>query len=78
MVLWPVLYALHAILIVAGAPILFTGEWVGLNMLIPTVGYGLLAALVGHLYSRFALHKVKRLARTGLPTADSQEEVRQA
>ena len=76
MMLWPALYALHAILIVAGAPILFTGKWGGLNMLLPTVGYGLLTALLSHVYSRFALQKVKRLARTGLPTADSQEEVR--
>jgi len=76
MVLWPALYALHAILIVAGAPILFTGEWDGLNMLIPVAGYGLLAGLVAHIYSRFALHRVKRLARMGLPGADGQEEVR--
>jgi hypothetical protein len=76
MVLWPALYALHAILIVAGAPILFTGEWDGLNMLIPVAGYGLLAGLVAHIYSRFALHRVKRLARTGQPAADGQEDVR--
>ncbi len=67
MLLWPTLYAVHAILIVAGAPILFTGHWQGLNMLIPIAGYGLLAGLVAHLYSRFALHRVKRLARMDLP-----------
>jgi hypothetical protein len=75
MLLWPALYALHAILIVAGAPILFTGAWDGLNMLIPVAGYGLLAGLVAHIYSRFALHRVKRLARMGLSGADGQEEV---
>lgn len=64
--LWPGLYALHAILIVAGAPILFTGPWEGLNMLIPIAGYGILAGLAGHLYGRFALHRLKRLARADL------------
>ena len=34
-------------------------------MLIPTVGYGILGGLAGHLYSRFALRKLKRLAASG-------------
>jgi len=67
MLLWPVLYGLHAVLIVAGAPILFSGKWEGLNMLLPTAGYGLLAALASHVYSRFALRKLKRLSRLDLP-----------
>ena len=74
MLLWPVLYTLHAILIVAGAPILFTGHWTGLNMLVPIAGYGLLSGLIGHLYSRFALRKVKRLAQVELPIVDEQGE----
>lgn len=61
--LWPFLYALHAILIVAGAPILFRGKWDDLNMLLPTFGYGILTALIGYFYSRYALRKLKRLAR---------------
>jgi hypothetical protein len=73
--LWPALYALHALLIVAGAPILFTGRWEGLNMLIPVVGYGMLAGLVGHAYNRFALRKLKRLAHLDLPAAGGQGEV---
>jgi hypothetical protein len=67
MFLWPVLYGLHAALIVAGAPIVFTGPWSGLDMLIPVAGYGLLAGLAAHFYSRFALRKLRRLAQTQLP-----------
>jgi hypothetical protein len=60
--LWPSLYALHAIMVVVGVPIQFSGEWSFLNMLIPIVGYGILSGLIGHLYSRFALSKLKDLA----------------
>lgn len=68
--LWPALYGLHAILIVAGVPILMTGKWEGLNVLIPVAGYGLLSGLVGHLYSRYALRRLKRAARSGLAGGD--------
>jgi hypothetical protein len=57
--LWPLLYGLHAIAIVAGAPIVFHGRWEVLNMLVPVIGYGLLTSLVGHIYSRWALHSVR-------------------
>lgn len=60
--LWPFLYALHAILIVAGAPIVFTGTLESLNMLIPVVGYGILTGLVGHTYSRWALYRLRTLS----------------
>jgi len=60
--LWPALFVLHAILIVAGAPIVFTGPLTGLNVFLPVVGYGLLAGLVGHLYNRRALARVRQLA----------------
>jgi hypothetical protein len=59
--LWPGLYGLHAILVVAGAPIQFTGSLTALNMLLPVVGYGLLSALIGHAYNRYALRKLKSL-----------------
>jgi hypothetical protein len=71
--LWPALYAAHAILILAGAPILFTGPWDGLNMLIPVAGYGMLSGLVGHLYSRVALGRLKKLTRTNA-AGDQPEE----
>lgn len=60
--LWPLLYAVHAVLIVAGAPIVFAEPWDSLNMLIPIAGYGILAALVGHAYSRWALHNARVIA----------------
>ena len=60
--LWPALYGIHAILLVAGAPIRFSHPWEALNMLVPMVGYGLLAALAGHIYSRVALRRLRVLA----------------
>lgn len=74
MLLWPALYALHAILIVSGVPILFAGPWDTLNMLLPIAGYGLLAGLASHLYRRFALRKLRRLARVDLPGTDHHPE----
>jgi len=68
--LWPLLYALHAALIVAGAPILFVGAWDPLNMLLPIVGYGLLTSFVGHVYSRWALYRVRSLAARQLAGAN--------
>ncbi|MHC4460624.1 MAG: hypothetical protein ACYS30_04255 [Planctomycetota bacterium] len=59
--LWPTLYVIHAILIVAGVPILFHKPWTALNMLIPLAGYAILCALLGHIYSRYALKKLKGL-----------------
>ncbi|MHC4788227.1 MAG: hypothetical protein ACYS8K_03360 [Planctomycetota bacterium] len=73
MLLWPLLYGIHAILLVAGAPIYFGGPYVGLNMLIPVAGYGLLSALLGHVYSRFALRRLRRLA--AVPERSANGEV---
>ena len=63
---WPVLYGLHAILLYLGYPIRFTGDYTLLNMVVPVFGYGLVSILLGHLYSRYALYRLRRLARTGL------------
>jgi hypothetical protein len=71
--LWPALYALHAVLILAGVPILFDGRWQDLNMLIPTAGYGLLAGLIAHAYSRFALRRLRRTARASLQDETAEE-----
>jgi hypothetical protein len=59
MFLWPGLYAVHAVLLVTGVPI---GMGPMLDMFVPTVGYGFLAALAGHVYSRFALRRLRNLA----------------
>lgn len=63
MLLWPMLYGIHAILVVAGVPIQFSGQWQQFNMIIPVVGYGILSGLVGYIYSRRALKKIKQLTR---------------
>ena len=73
MMLWPTLYAIHAILLVAGAPIYFGGKWEALNMFVPVVGYGVLAALAGHIYSRIALRRLRTLA-TSPETPDQSIE----
>jgi hypothetical protein len=59
MFLWPGLYAVHAVLLVTGVPI---GMGPMLDVFVPTVGYGFLAALAGHVYSRFALRRLRNLA----------------
>jgi hypothetical protein len=64
MLLWPGLYALHAVLIVAGAPVHFSGRYEVLNMFLPVVGYGVIAGLAGHIYSRIALRRLRALARS--------------
>jgi len=60
--LWPILYTIHAILVVAGVPIQFGKPWIFLNMLIPVFGYGFLTYMIGHLYSRYALRRLKTAA----------------
>jgi hypothetical protein len=60
MFLWPALYGIHAILMVAGAPIRLGPA---LDIIVPVFGYGLLAALAGHIYSRIALRRMRSLAR---------------
>ena len=72
--LWPLLYALHAVLILVGAPIVFASPWDWLNLVIPTVGYGMLSGLVGHCYSRVALRRLKALAKVDQAAADQPEE----
>jgi len=62
LLIFPILYAIHAILILAGVPIFFTGIFaVPLNMLLPLI-YTLLTYMIGHLYSRYALKKLKTAA----------------
>jgi len=58
----PILYAIHAILIVAGVPIFFTGYMRFWNMFIPFFGYFLLVYAIGPIYSRYALIKLKTAA----------------
>ncbi|MDO8302032.1 MAG: hypothetical protein Q7T18_02210 [Sedimentisphaerales bacterium] len=63
MLLWPTLYTMHAILIIVGVPIFFTGQFgVVLNMFLPWFGYGVLTYVIGHLYGQYALKKLKDIA----------------
>lgn len=63
--LWPILYCTHAIFVVVGAPIQFAGEWRVLNLLIPTVGYGVLTGVVGYLFGQYSLKRVRDIASGG-------------
>ena len=59
----PILYTIHAILIVAGVPIFFTGQsGVIFNMSLPLMVYGFLTQIISHIYSRYALKKLKTAA----------------
>lgn len=66
--LWPALVGLHAILLLGGAPILFTGSLESLNFVIPVVGYGIVTHLISHCYARIALRKVRRLSAVDGPS----------
>lgn len=75
MMLWPALYAVHAVLIMVGAPI---SRGPLFDMLVPTVGYGFVAALAGYVYSRVALRRLRSLAssRPEPPAAGGETDVR--
>ena len=74
MVLWPALYGIHAILLVAGAPIYLGGKWeMLLNMWGALIGYGVIAALAAHIYSRYALRRLRTLATSPETPAQSIE-----
>lgn len=65
--IWPALYAAHAVLVLSGAWQPFPKRWFFLDIIVPVFGYGLISMIFGHLYSRYALRRLKRLARAGLP-----------
>lgn len=62
MLLWPGLLVVHALLALAGVRP-FSAEPGVVTILVPTVGYGVIAALASHMYSRVALHRLRGLAR---------------
>jgi hypothetical protein len=77
MLLWPALCAIHALLLLLGAPIYISGGPGGLyeilNFLIPIFGYAILCTLAGHIYSRFALRRLRALARSPESPNGAQE-----
>jgi hypothetical protein len=69
--LYPILYTIHAILIVAGVSIFFTTEaFCIFSICLPAIGYGLLPFIIGHIYSRYALKKLKGLTHLEGDTAN--------
>ena len=71
---WPVLYGLHAVLLLAGAIPHFAGKWQVLDVIVPIFGYALVSILVGHTYSRYAFRKLRECARAGLDERDGGPE----
>lgn len=67
--LFPVLYTVHALLMLTGVLKPFEGTRAGLNMILPLIGYMALAAVVGHIYNRIAWARMRRLAQ-----ADQEHE----
>lgn len=63
---WPVLYGLHAVLLLAGVLPHFPGKWQVLDVIAPIFGYALVSILVGHAYSRYAFRRLRECARAGL------------
>ena len=63
--LWPILYSIHAIAVVAGAPIQFAGRWSFLNILAPTIGYGVLTGAVGYLFGQYSLKRLRDILSRG-------------
>jgi hypothetical protein len=59
MLAWPLLYGIHAILLALG---ILPSLGPMLDMFVPTVGYGLIAGLAGHIYSRIALRRLRSLS----------------
>jgi len=75
--LWPALYGIHALALLWGAPLRFPPPWRLLDLIVPVFGYGLLAILAGHLYSRYALYKLKQLTRSVAADLESAEDADQ-
>ncbi len=65
--IWPVCYGLHAAGAYLGYIPMIQGQWQLANSIIPALGYGFVAMVAGHLYSRFALYKLRSLARASMP-----------
>lgn len=70
--IWPVLFGVHAVVVLANEPGRYAYthpnilHMIVFHMIVPVFGYGLIAILVGHVYSRYALHRLKGVVRKGL------------
>ena len=69
--LWAGLYGAWAIGILIGVPLLtFQGLWAGREVLVAIIVTGLITGLVAHIYSRYALKKLKQVAHLEKETAN--------
>ena len=60
--LWPLLYAIHAVLVVVDAPV-FRSIDGGTHMCIATWGYGALIGFLAYIHSKLTLRKLKKISR---------------
>ena len=60
--LWPALYAFHAVAMLLGAPLVIADD-AGQTVMWPLLGYLFLALLVAHIYSRYALSRMREISR---------------
>ncbi|HOH43005.1 MAG TPA: hypothetical protein PLZ53_07785 [Candidatus Hydrogenedentes bacterium] len=72
--IWPILYGIHGVLLYFGVPLRFGREYELLNIVVPIFGYGLIAILTGHIYSRYALLKMKTLTRNAIPDREETQD----
>jgi hypothetical protein len=72
MLLWPVLYAAHAVAVLAGMPLL-RGIDPMMQVLLPMFACSLVAAVASNLYGRYALRKLRALAATA-PDGDGEAQ----
>lgn len=72
MLIFPALYSVHAVLVLTGVLSQFGGRHMGLNLVVPLIGYMVLGALVGHLYNRFTLRRLRSLSEVD-PGPNPQE-----
>jgi hypothetical protein len=60
--LWPALYLQHAVLVLAGVR-LYVGVWY-MDVFFPLGVYGMVGAVAAVVYSRYALRRLRTLARS--------------
>ena len=62
--LWPVLYGVHAVLILLGLPLSLGSPLQGLDILVPGTVYGLIAWGAAHAHRHLALQHTRAIARS--------------
>jgi len=70
--LWPLLYALHGVLILAGVPLYLAAPYEVWTMCVSLGVCGLIAVATSHVYSRYALRRLRTLATSPDETGGEQ------